>query len=140
MHIVKNRQGQTFEKVAIDLDTGAFAHGQTYVALSRATSIDGIYLAREIERSDLVFDKKVFTFLGTELEKKYIDEIVKFKENTKSVRKLNNSDDLLDKQWTEKEDEKLINFYKKGIPEVALAGMFKVNIKIIRERILKILK
>jgi nucleoside-triphosphatase THEP1 len=133
-------QGQTFEKVAIDLDTGAFAHGQTYVALSRATSIEGIYLAREIERSDLVFDKKVFTFLGTELEKKYIDEIVKFKENTKSVRKLNNSDDLLDKQWTEKEDEKLINFYKKGIPEVALAGMFKVNIKIIRERILKILK
>jgi hypothetical protein len=37
-------------------------------------------------------------------------------------------------------DEKLMNFYKKGIPEIALAGMFKVNIKIIRERILKILK
>ena len=28
-------QGQTFDKVAIDLDTGSFAHGQTYVTLSR---------------------------------------------------------------------------------------------------------
>ena len=36
-------QGQTFDQVAIDLDSGSFAHGQTYVALSRATSLESIY-------------------------------------------------------------------------------------------------
>ncbi|MBC8296834.1 MAG: AAA family ATPase, partial [Pelagibacterales bacterium] len=37
-------QGQTFENVIIDMDYGAFAHGQTYVALSRVVSLKGLYL------------------------------------------------------------------------------------------------
>jgi hypothetical protein len=138
-------QGQTFENVAIDLHQGAFAHGQTYVALSRATSIDGIHLVREVEHSDLIFDNKVFKFLGAKLEKKYIEEINRVKvakkitKNTKTSMKYN-YEETKDREWTEADDRKLINFYKKGVPEIALAGMFKVNIKIIRERILKILK
>ena len=70
-------QGQTFNNVAIDLHEGAFTHGQTYVALSRATSIDGVHLLREIKQSDLIFDKNVFNFLGHKLEKKYIKELRK---------------------------------------------------------------
>ena len=42
---IHKSQGQTFERVAIDLDTGAFTHGQTYVALSRAKSLEGIFLS-----------------------------------------------------------------------------------------------
>ena len=61
---IHKSQGQTFEKVAIDLDRGAFAHGQTYVALSRAKSMEGIYLIRKIAYKDLIFDEKVFDFLG----------------------------------------------------------------------------
>ena len=38
---IHKSQGQTFDKVTIDLDTGNFAHGQTYEALSRAKSLEG---------------------------------------------------------------------------------------------------
>ena len=44
---IHKSQGQTFENVFIDLDTGAFSHGQTYVALSRATSIEGLYFKKK---------------------------------------------------------------------------------------------
>ena len=45
-----------------------------------------------------------------------------------------------DKVCTDEDDRKLIHFYKKGAPEVALAGIFKVNIKVVKERLLKLLK
>ena len=131
-------QGQTFEKVAIDLDTGSFAHGQTYVALSRATSLEGIYLMREINSGDLIFDKKVFNFLGTKLEKKYVDEIKNFKE--KKIPKKTNKTEVISSEWTKEEEEKLINFYKKNIPEIVLSKIFKRSMNEIREKILKLLK
>ena len=70
-------QGQTFDKVAIDLDEGAFAHGQTYVALSRAKSMEGVYLFKKINQNDIIFDKKVYSFLGTKIKDKYILETTK---------------------------------------------------------------
>jgi ATP-dependent exoDNAse (exonuclease V) alpha subunit len=79
-------QGQTFDKVAIDLDSGSFAHGQTYVALSRAKTIEGIHLFKEITQNDLIFNKKIFDFLGKKIEKKYIKEIIK----KNKIIKLNN--------------------------------------------------
>lgn len=69
-------QGQTFDKVAIDLDQGAFTHGQTYVALSRAKTIEGIYLMKKIGYQDFIFDERVFKFLGMQLPKKYTREYV----------------------------------------------------------------
>jgi ATP-dependent exoDNAse (exonuclease V) alpha subunit len=39
--IIKS-QGQTMDKVGIDLRTDVFSHGQLYVALSRARSLEGI--------------------------------------------------------------------------------------------------
>ena len=60
---IHKSQGQTFENVFIDLDTGAFSHGQTYVALSRAISIEGLYFKRKIFKSDIIFDKKIYDFL-----------------------------------------------------------------------------
>ena len=121
-------QGQTFNNVAIDLHEGAFTHGQTYVALSRATSIDGIHLLREIKQSDLIFDKNVFSFLGHKLEKKYIRELRKTK--NLSTEEMDN--------WTKKDDNKLIALYKKNIPEIALSKIFKKEISEIRSRILKL--
>ena len=43
-----------------------------------------------------------------------------------------NYEDTKDKVWTDEDDRKLIHFYKKGAPEVALAGIFKVNIKVVK--------
>ena len=56
---IHKSQGQTFEKVIIDLDRGSFAPGQTYVALSRVTSLEGLFLTRPITISDILFNNKL---------------------------------------------------------------------------------
>ena len=58
-------QGQTFDKAIIDFDSGSFAHGMTYVALSRVKSIDGLYLVRPIRFSDIRFDERIYKFQKT---------------------------------------------------------------------------
>lgn len=60
---IHKSQGKTFEKVIIDLGRGAFAHGQTYVALSRCVSFEGIILKKPIKPSDLRLDWPVVKFL-----------------------------------------------------------------------------
>jgi ATP-dependent exoDNAse (exonuclease V) alpha subunit len=55
-------QGQTLDKLILDLGHGAFTHGQVYVALSRCTSLDGITLKRPVIHSDIIFDKRIYEF------------------------------------------------------------------------------
>ncbi len=59
---IHKSQGKTFDRVVIDLGRGAFAHGQTYVALSRCTSLAGIYLMRPVRNSDIIVDDEVREF------------------------------------------------------------------------------
>ena len=59
---IHKSQGKTFEKVIIDLGRGSFAHGQTYVALSRCTTLDGIILRKKFYQSSIVMDKRVHRF------------------------------------------------------------------------------
>jgi ATP-dependent exoDNAse (exonuclease V) alpha subunit len=59
---IHKSQGQTFEKVLIDLGRGAFAHGQTYVALSRCTSLEGIVFNRPLTARDVLFDERVYGY------------------------------------------------------------------------------
>ncbi len=56
-------QGQTFEKVMIDMDFGAFAHGQTYVALSRVVSLNGLFLRKPLKIEDFIFNPVIKEFL-----------------------------------------------------------------------------
>ncbi len=60
---IHKSQGKTFERVIIDIGRGAFAHGQVYVALSRATSLQGIVLRRPILRKHILMDWRVVKFL-----------------------------------------------------------------------------
>ncbi|TWJ00831.1 UvrD-like helicase family protein [Mucilaginibacter frigoritolerans] len=60
---IHKSQGQTFDNVIIDLGNGAFAHGQTYVALSRCTSLEGIVLKSQIRYQDIILDSKVANFI-----------------------------------------------------------------------------
>lgn len=49
-------QGATFDAVHVDMGGGAFAHGQTYVALSRCRSLAGITLGTALRSSDVQVD------------------------------------------------------------------------------------
>lgn len=59
---IHKSQGKTFERLAIDLPQ-SFAHGQTYVALSRATSLSGIILKRPLTSRHVIMDPIVTTWL-----------------------------------------------------------------------------
>lgn len=60
---IHKSQGQTFEDVVVDLGTGAFAAGQTYVALSRCTTFEGIVMKQKAKISDIMVDERVKNFL-----------------------------------------------------------------------------
>lgn len=62
---IHKSQGQTYDRAIIDLGARAFSPGQTYVALSRLTSLDGLYLKRPVEARDIIVDRRVLEFLGT---------------------------------------------------------------------------
>lgn len=53
---IHKSQGMTLEKVIINLGNGSFSHGQTYVALSRCRTLDGIFLNVPLTCKDIIFD------------------------------------------------------------------------------------
>ena len=61
---IHKSQGQTYDEVQIDMGRGAFSPGQTYVALSRVRSLDGLYLTRPIVMRDVMVDQDVVRFMS----------------------------------------------------------------------------
>jgi len=59
---VHKSQGLTFNQVSIDFTGGVFAGGQTYVALSRCTSLQGITLKTPIRQNDIFVRAEVVQF------------------------------------------------------------------------------
>lgn len=59
---IHKSQGLTFKNVIIDLGRGAFSGGQTYVALSRCTSLDGIKMKSSINQRDVFVNPAIIEF------------------------------------------------------------------------------
>lgn len=59
---VHKSQGLTFKQVKIDFTGGVFAGGQTYVALSRCTSLEGISLQEPIRHNEVFVRNEVKQF------------------------------------------------------------------------------
>ena len=59
---VHKSQGLTFNRVVVDLTGGVFAGGQTYVALSRCTSLDGLVLKQPVTSRDIFVKKEIVEF------------------------------------------------------------------------------
>lgn len=59
---IHKSQGLTFNKVIIDVGRGAFSGGQTYVALSRSTSLEGITLQSPVSERDIFVSPAITEF------------------------------------------------------------------------------
>ncbi len=59
---IHKSQGKTFDKISIDLGYGAFEFGQTYVALSRCRTLEGIILNRPLKPNDILVDERINEF------------------------------------------------------------------------------
>lgn len=61
---IHKSQGLTFDRVIIDVGSGAFSGGQTYVALSRCRTLEGIRLRSAIRPRDIFVNPRVERFSG----------------------------------------------------------------------------
>lgn len=93
---IHKSQGLTFNKVNIDLTGGVFAGGQTYVALSRCTSLDGITLKSPIKREDIFVRKEILQFAqnynNSSIIKKALSESIADKEYYEASTAFDNGD------------------------------------------------
>ena len=60
---IHKAQGATYDTAIVDLGSRVFSPGQSYVALSRLTSLDGLYLARPLRPNDIIVDPNVQRFM-----------------------------------------------------------------------------
>jgi ATP-dependent exoDNAse (exonuclease V) alpha subunit len=60
---IHKSQGKTFDNVIIDLQGGSFAHGQTYVALSRCKSLTGLKLISPLKKTHILLDWQIVKFV-----------------------------------------------------------------------------
>lgn len=61
---IHKSQGKTYDRAIVDLGARSFAPGQTYVALSRITELEGLYLTRPLRPSDIIVDENVRRFMS----------------------------------------------------------------------------
>ncbi len=64
---IHKSQGKTFDHIIIDLAGGAFEHGQTYVALSRCRTLQGIKLKNKLLPRDIILDPRVVDFFENKM-------------------------------------------------------------------------
>lgn len=61
---IHKAQGKTLDAVVVDISRGAFAHGQTYVALSRTRRASDMHIAVPLRSRDVIFDNRVLDFMA----------------------------------------------------------------------------
>lgn len=74
---VHKSQGLTFARAVIDFTGGVFAGGQTYVALSRCTSLEGIQLKKPVGRADVFVRPEITQFARKFNDRQAIDRALK---------------------------------------------------------------
>lgn len=88
---VHKSQGLTFNKVKIDFAGGAFSSGQTYVALSRCTSLEGITLLRMLSERDIIVNPAVIFFSRTFNNQAIVNDAIKLEKANELYRRANHA-------------------------------------------------
>lgn len=78
---VHKSQGLTFNNVVIDFAGGAFSSGQTYVALSRCTSLEGITLMHPLSERDIIVNPAIISFSHSFNNQLLVDNAIKKQES-----------------------------------------------------------
>lgn len=98
---IHKNQGLTFENILVDFGKGTFASGQTYVALSRVKSLEGLHLRRGLKLGDIKISDKIVLFDN------YIDKDQLLKDVKNQTRLSNNT--LIDKKDQENYNRLALN-------------------------------
>ncbi len=142
---IHKSQGLTFEKAIIDA-ADAFAHGQTYVALSRCKTLEGMVLSSKISESSIICDKEVVLF-NTEnrknppnedtlnqskylYQKELLEELFNFQELDYQYKKLNEILKQEVNSYSGNIDEIVLEIIKNFVPQILkVANTFVLQIK-----------
>ncbi len=89
---IHKSQWKTFDKVIIDLSSWIFAHGQTYVALSRCRTLQWIQLTHSVKSSDVRLDYEVVRFL-TSLQYEKSEALLSLDDKVKLIK------EVIKKKW-----------------------------------------
>ena len=60
---IHKAQGKTLDRVIVDINRGAFAHGQLYVALSRTRAKKDMLIKNHLSLDDVIFSPRIKSFL-----------------------------------------------------------------------------
>lgn len=128
---IHKSQGLTFGKVIIDIGRGAFSGGQTYVALSRCRSLEGITLANPISHRDIYIKSEIARFASQFNNPRLIEQAI---EVSKADSLFKSAIAKLDKD----DYEGAANAYAEGIALRPQVGLMSNIQRLIRIKLLKI--
>ncbi|MFC1790218.1 ATP-dependent RecD-like DNA helicase [Patescibacteria group bacterium] len=108
---IHKSQGKTFEKVIIDIGWGTFAHGQMYVALSRCTSLEGLFLRRPLQRGNIIVDWRVVSFL-TQFRYQQAADLLPLEEKEAILKKTRQAGQNVEIVYLKNNDERTVHRIK----------------------------
>jgi ATP-dependent DNA helicase PIF1 len=102
---IHKSQGKSFDKVILDLERGSFAHGQTYVALSRCRTMEGLFLKKPLKKGHILMDLRVVQFL-THYQYALSEKLLPKEEKLSFLQKAIEKRELLDIVYLKSDDQK----------------------------------
>lgn len=107
---IHKSQGLTFDYVHLDLASGAFAKGQTYVALSRCRTLEGLSLYQKLTSYDLHVSKEVEAFYRQTNNREQIQDALEKAHATTLLLKAS-------KLWNSRHYEEATSLFLEGISQ-----------------------
>lgn len=132
---IHKSQGLTFDKAIIDAQA-SFAHGQTYVALSRCRTLEGIVLKNPISESSIINDMRVTSFNESVESNQPNEDVLN---ESQKIYQLNLIGELLNYYAFLQPNNRLLDLYYKNSSSLK-GNMIEPLIAIKEEGITKLLK